>query len=339
MKRYHILLLLLFTLVNVVAQDLRKFSVVSFEEKPFDLTATDERYKIVDGNGALFSIIKLVSATPDDDLTAYSFDFGLCEDREKTINGERWIYVQRNAMHATIKREGFQPVKYELNLTVQEGKVYEMVLQAAPQGYPKTVSSSQESIGGYEYVDLGLPSGLKWATCNVGANTPEEYGDYYAWGEVETKSEYSWDTYKWCEGYYSTMTKYCTCCSYGKVDNKTVLEPEDDVVHVKWGGSWRMPTKAEILELREKCTWKWTTQNGVNGYRVTGPNGNSIFLPAAGYRNGAGFNYRHYYGFYWSSSLSDIYDYNAYYWFLHVSNYRLLYNCRFCGLSVRPVTE
>ena len=90
---------------------------------------------------------------------------------------------------------------------------------------------------GREYVDLGLPSGTMWATCNIGANYPEDYGDYYAWGETETKSNYDWSTYKWCKGSEDTLTKYCTDNDYGTVDNKTVLDPEDDAAHVKWGGS------------------------------------------------------------------------------------------------------
>ena len=109
---------------------LSNFSVVSFEEKPFDTAARDERYKIVDGNGDLFSIIKLVLNNAGDDLRAYSFDFGLCESRVKQVDGEVWVYVQRNAMRATIRRDGYKTVKYELNTTVQPGKVYEMVLTA-----------------------------------------------------------------------------------------------------------------------------------------------------------------------------------------------------------------
>ena len=125
------LFLLCFCVTFAWAQNLPEISVVSFTEKPFDTSARDDRYKIVDGNGELFSIIKLVSATPDDDLRAYSFDFGLCESRVKDADGEVWIYVQRNAMRATIKRTGYKAVKnYELNTTVQPGKVYEMVLSA-----------------------------------------------------------------------------------------------------------------------------------------------------------------------------------------------------------------
>lgn len=132
-------------------------------------------------------------------------------------------------------------------------------------------------------VDLGLS--VKWATCNVGANSSEEYGGYYAWGEIEEKNDYSIETYKWANGSYF-YTKYCTDSSRGIVDGKTTLGLEDDVAHTKWGGEWRIPTYQEMYELFEKCTWTWTSLNGVNGCIVTGPSGNSIFLPAAGYRDG-----------------------------------------------------
>ena len=192
-------------------------------------------------------------------------------------------------------------------------------------------------INGHEYVDLGLS--VKWATCNVGANSPEEYGGYYAWGETEEKEDYDWSTYKWCKGSSYTMTKYCRDRYYGTVDNKTVLDPEDDVAHVKWGGSWRMPTIAELDELRDSCTWTWTTQNGVNGYTVTGANGNSIFLPAAGYRYGSYLYYSGgYQSIYWSSSLHESLSDDAYN--LNFSgNYDWNYCNRYYGLSVRPVSE
>ena len=131
-----------------------------------------------------------------------------------------------------------------------------------------------------EYVDLGLS--VKWATFNVGASRPEDYGDYFAWGETEPKEEYTWETYKW--GTSGKLTKYNT------TDGKTVLDLDDDAAYVNWGDKWRMPTDAERDELVENCTWTWTTQNSVNGYKVTGPNGNSIFLPAGGYK-GSGPDY------------------------------------------------
>ena len=136
----------------------------------------------------------------------------------------------------------------------------------------------------YEYVDLGLPSGTLWATCNIGANSPEEYGDYFAWGETEPKEVYNWSTYKWCNGSYDKLTKYNTVSSLGTVDNKTVLDPEDDAAFVNWGPKWRMPTTEQQKELINECTWSIKTINGVKGRLVKGPNGNSIFLPPAGYR-------------------------------------------------------
>ena len=146
-----------------------------------------------------------------------------------------------------------------------------------------------------EYVDLGLS--VKWATFNVGASKPEDYGDYFAWGETEPKETYSWATYKWCDGTSTNMTKYNT------EDGKTILEPADDAAQVHWGGKWRMPSKEEVDELTQQCNWIWTTHNNVNGYKVTGPNGNSIFLPAAGYK-GAGPTYpAGEDGLYWTSTL------------------------------------
>ncbi len=189
----------------------------------------------------------------------------------------------------------------------------------------------------HEYVDLGLPSGLLWATCNVGASRPEDYGGYFAWGESTIKSTYNWSTYKWCNGSYKTLTKYCTDSYYGTVDNKTVLDPEDDAARANWGGDWRMPTEAELRELEDKCTWTWTTQGGKNGYRVTGPNGKSIFLPAAGYYSNGSLNYAGSDGDYWSSSLdTDDPDF-AYYLDFDSGDVDVDSYYRNCGRSVRPV--
>ena len=186
-------------------------------------------------------------------------------------------------------------------------------------------------------VDLGLS--VKWASCNVGATSPEEYGRYYAWGETEEMNDNYWDTYKYCNGTSSSMTKYCTSSSYGTVDNKTTLEASDDVATVKWGGSWRMPTTEEQQELIDKCTWTWTSLNGVNGYRVTGPNGNSIFLPAAGYRYGQEVYFQGSYGYYWSSSLNSSSSSHAYYLYFNIGDYYRYYSNRYYGHTVRPVSE
>ena len=178
----------------------------------------------------------------------------------------------------------------------------------------------------YEAIDLGLS--VKWASFNVGASSPEAYGGYYAWGETDEK-----------ESYYESDYLYYKNGSYINIGSD-ISGTQYDVAHVKWGGDWRMPTTDEQDELRNKCDWEWTTQNGVKGYRITGPNGNSIFLPAAGCRNGAYINSRGYYGHYWSSSLnsysSSLADYlcfdgRIYKWYGD--------NSRYDGLSVRPVTK
>ena len=194
---------------------------------------------------------------------------------------------------------------------------------------------------GHDYVDLGLPSGLKWATCNIGATTPEGYGNYYAWGETAPKSNYTWETYKYCNGSYDTMTKYCTESGYGYngfTDGKTTLELSDDAARANWGGKWRMPTEAEQNELRNNCTWTWTTQNGVMGYKVTSKtNGNSIFLPAAGYRDGTSVSSVGSYANYWSSSLDESSPGNAYNFYFNSGNVDWGSSLRNYGLTVRAV--
>ena len=210
-----------------------------------------------------------------------------------------------------------------------------------PRTLTVTDNTELTAIFDYAAVDLGLPSGTKWATCNVGATTPEEYGDYFAWGETETKSNYSWSTYKWCNGSSSTLTKYNTSSSRGTVDNKTVLELADDAATVNWGGAWRMPTDAEWTELRENCEWTWTSDyngTGVAGRIVTSKiNGNSIFLPAAGFRYNDVLYYVGRYGYYWSSSLNTDYPYYA--WVVYFNSDYVYRNniYRFYGQSVRPV--
>jgi hypothetical protein len=185
-------------------------------------------------------------------------------------------------------------------------------------GTIKTFETVETQLNGHDYVDLGLPSGTLWATCNVGANSPEEYGDYFAWGEISTKSSYSSGTY-----YYS--------------DNPTTLPTSVDAATANWGSDWRMPTKAEFDELISNCTVIWTTQNGVYGRRYTGTNGNSIFLPAAGYYEGSSLRYAQSYGYYWSSSLNTSSQTGAYHHNFGSYMCGTYSSERYNGESIRPV--
>lgn len=190
-----------------------------------------------------------------------------------------------------------------------------------------------------EAVDLGLS--VKWATCNIGAFAPEEYGCYFAWGEIKPKIIYDWSTYKYGDGDANLLTKYNDDSFFGIVDNKILLEVSDDAAQINWGGSWRIPTDAEWTELRMQCTWTWTTQNGVIGYKVTseksGYTNNFIFLPAAGYCHDSSLSGAGSYGIYWSSSLNTDYPYLA--WYVNFDSTRVHrddYN-RNTGQSCRPV--
>ena len=196
-------------------------------------------------------------------------------------------------------------------------------------------------LGEHTFVDMGLS--VKWATCNLGASQPEEYGDYYAWGESKRKVNYSYDTYKWFN-YSDGFTKYNTNLSEGVVDNKTVLDNSDDAARVIWGGTWRMPTSAELDELlnQENCNWLWTTENGVYGFRVTskkpGYTDRSIFLPAAGFKDGTSTNSSGTGGYFWSSSLST--PWLSYVIWFGSSSYHFKYDDnKSKGLSIRPVMD
>lgn len=169
-----------------------------------------------------------------------------------------------------------------------------------------------------QWVDLGLPSGLLWADRNLGADNPEDYGNYYAWGETSPKEVYNWDTYAYGNG--DKLTKYCNksdCGLNGFTDNLTTLEASDDAATVNIGGKARTPTKDEWQELINTTTSTWTTRNGVYGRLLTAPNGKSIFLPAAGNRLGSSLFGAGEEGFYWSSTLYQDIPYGAWYFDFH----------------------
>lgn len=192
----------------------------------------------------------------------------------------------------------------------------------------------------HEYVDLGLPSGLLWATCNVGANAPEEYGDYFAWGETQSKSTYDWSSYQYCNGYSNTLIKYCNNASYGYngfTDNLITLSSEDDAATANWGTEWRMPTMEEWQELLDNTTPTWMAQNGVNGMLFTSNNGNSLFLPAAGYREYHVLSNAGSYGRYWSSSLNLINPSSSWNLFFSAFDKNIRAMDRDTGRPIRPV--
>jgi hypothetical protein len=185
-------------------------------------------------------------------------------------------------------------------------------------------------------IDLGLPSGTKWACCNVGASAPEKYGNQYAWGEVQPKSMYDWDTYRW-GSVQDKLTKYNTRSDHGTLDGIITLDASDDAATVNWGAPWRMPSVTEIEELLNKTTSNWTIENGVCGLKISGSNGCSIFLPAAGGHWYSDLYYSGLRGYYWSSTLFLDGPYDAYYLYFNYSDVYWYNSNRLSGQSVRPV--
>ena len=211
-------------------------------------------------------------------------------------------------------------------------------------GCKKDIAKGDGTFYGHNYVDLGLPSGTLWATCNVGATTPEEYGDYFAWGETTPKDYYAWSTHKYSNGDYTLLTKYCFDSSYGYngfTDNLTTLLPEDDAATANWGGGWRTPTKIQWEELLYYTTSTWKTQNGVYGRLFTAANGRCLFLPAAGIRFEDRLDSAGHFGFYSSSSLDRGKSYMAGIYYFGQSKYDdyVSSNSRIMGQSVRAVHE
>lgn len=222
-------------------------------------------------------------------------------------------------------------------------------------------NNTEAVIDGHAYVDLGLPSGTLWATCNIGANRPEEFGKYYAWGETKIKDTYHDFNYHLGGSYayhdvgpdtLSRMLKYCNNPYYGYldyVDTLTVLEAVDDAATVNWGGGWRIPSPDEFRELLTQCQWSVTTQQGVKGLKVTASNGNSVFLPSAGFmrfqfvyeaENGEG----HYWmnKMFWNDcrkawSLSFDPSIEPFLWSPNTEGKVFHYYLRGSGFSVRPV--
>ena len=236
-----------------------------------------------------------------------------------------YTWSSLNESVATVSRNGNVKAvsvgSTQIHATANDGSgVYANCVVTVKQPYHPTAGAA---------IDLGLS--VKWSNCNLGATKPEEHGDYFAWGETFPKDNYSWASYELCNGSSSSLTKYNTG------DGKTVLDLEDDAARHNLGGNWRMPTDEEWTELRTHCGWTWKSENGVNGCKVTGQNGNSIFLPGTGYKTGSKYNYGNNNGFYWSSSLFLSANKDAYYYQFYYIGFDRKNVARDIGLSIRPV--
>lgn len=290
-------------------------AIISVKDKNNETINTSMTFATISPNPTLSQTSLSLKET---ETTTLLFDFLADPNYDKSCTWE-----SSNPEIAIVDEHG--------NVTaIQEGVA---VISAHSKQYPSIQTTCELTVlPSHEYVDLGLTGDngkpIYWATCNIGADNPEDYGDYFAWGEIEPKTDYSWSTYKWCNGSESTLTKY-----NGK---KRVLDLEDDAARQNWGDTWRMPTPSEFRKLIDNCTWTWDSTK--KGYLVTGTNGNSIFLPAPGYR-GAG---TYHWGsgevmYYWSNETRVGVD--SYYLYgsedLHVVTIHDVIR----GHSVRPVKE
>ncbi len=238
----------------------------------------------------------IVVSIKDDD------NFGIKTIEFIPNQGQKFLFfaAQCQPLEVTIPESVSRGAEYMMHITYANNSSFESDDES-------TSDNNASSVDRHEYIDLGLPSGTLWATCNIGANAPEEFGDYFAWGETETKSDYYWSNYKFGNGEYDELSKYDDISYYDNDDfpnSRPTLERSDDVAYQKWGSDWCMPTMEQLKELKDKCTWTWTARNGNNGYEVRGSNGNSIFLPATGCNDsGVGLTDVGSAGFYWSSTL------------------------------------
>lgn len=232
-----------------------------------------------------------------------------------------------------LEKEGYNTLTKNIvfgNENLRLNEILEMVQkqQEHQQSYAKQYGDGDGdeeqyyvyTVNGYEFVDLGLPSGVKWATCNIGAESPNEYGNYYAWGETKTKSNYSSGS-----------------VTYGKKIGDISGRTRYDAAASSMGAPWRMPTKNDFDELKEYCVWEWASMGGKKGFKVTGPNDEYIFLPAAGYKRGSSLGYANQYGYYWCSEPHGEFGDNAYDLYFNGNNVKLHWNNRNYGLTIRPV--
>lgn len=255
----------------------KEINIKSFSIASNVIPATMQR---LDMNGDKCALVKVV--LPSSKVIFEGNVVGNCEYKAQ----EYWCYLTPGTKYMKIKYPGYEPLMVGFVSFIGRGlesdHIYEMVLDVETFKDDNLINFEV----GHEYVDLGLRSGVKWATCNLGASSPEENGDYFAWGETQVTDDYFFINSK----------------TYGYKFDDIGGNDKFDAARAKWGGAWRLPTEAELIEIRDHCTWTWTVIEGHGGYKVTGPNGNFIFLPAGGYRSGTTLYDDGLKGYYWSSS-------------------------------------
>lgn len=291
MIRVQLAVIAFFISAGVFSQNI---NVTEFYLDELDITANQQGTIVLDQNGEKCALLKII--TTEKGLT---FDVGtLGVQKTEPHTSETWVYVPFGVKRITISHPLLGQLRdYIFPMPIQKARTYVMklntVMPTNPSAHKNGANASAQII---KAVDLGLS--VNWASCNVGAKKPEEHGGYFAWGYTGT-----WDAY--LQAYIDNTTFNRELTKYNAEDKKTQLEANDDVAHVIMGGGWRMPTAAELKELNDKCTWTWTIQNKVKGYKVTGPSGNYIFLPAAGYKRFKKYEGVGGLGYYWSSTLRE----------------------------------
>ncbi|MBR5324171.1 MAG: hypothetical protein IKV14_05080 [Muribaculaceae bacterium] len=308
--------------------------------------STENPYKtVVSANTQFRANFRTESGNGGDESVDVNKDIMEGEDFIITITpegaGKVSTYIQkRNLTLISIPNDGYEFESYSINgEVVSKESIFAIDINGFTEIFVNFLK--KEPIppvsAEMEYVDLGLS--VKWATCNLGATKPEESGNYYSWGETSVVDCITSHDYKWSEEAEASFTKYCTSEEYGKVDNKTTLDLEDDAAYVALGGNWRMPTKAEFNELLNTCKWTWTIVEGVFGYRVSSySNGNSIFIPVVGVKTGYGTSGEGYISSYWSSTLSNKSDQAMRLLVINdPKEMRVVQYARWIGCPIRPV--
>ena len=301
-----------------------------------DIKLSKTTLELEEGQSTMLKATVTPTDATDKTVTWKSYD-----EQIATVSKAGEITAKKAGPATIVARCGECEASCKVIVKEKQKPVQQQPVQQSAQQTQLSSSSKTGYENGHEWVDLGLPSGTKWATCNVGASSPRDYGNYYAWGETSTKSTYSWGNllFRTSGDRYNNVcfSKYNTDSARGTVDNKMQLDPSDDAARANWGGNWRTPTKAQWDELKAMCTWSWTG----SGYKVTGPNGQSITLPAAGLWEGDSSNDVGSVGYYWSSTLYTDSTIRAWVMIFGFGSgfHHMHYHNRSWGESIRPVTE